>query len=580
MQKKPVSDILENIAMLLEIKGENPFKSRAYYNAAKALSGITNLEELVKEKRLREIKGIGEALSQKIEEYSKTGTMAYYEELTQVVPESLLELMQIPNLGPKKIKVLYDELEITNIGELEYACKENRLIHLTGFGEKTQENVLKGIDFFNRHKGEFLFGDVYQEAERIRQRLSTIVDPIWAEVCGSIRRRKEVVRDMDILVAAENHEKITSFFVSMPEVDQVLVTGETKTSVRMKSGIEADLRVVTRQEFPYALVYFTGSKEHNVRLRGIAKKKGWKLNEYGIFDGDNLVTCKSEEEIYRALGLPYIPPELREDSGEIEAAEQDKLPSLIQHEDIRGIFHVHTDFSDGVDSLERMVEAAQKFGFSYLGVSDHSKTAYYAGGLKHDAILRQWEMIDTLNKKNSTFRIFKGIESDILSDGSLDYDDSILEGFDFVIASVHSGFTMKKDDMEERILKAMKNPYTTILGHPTGRLLLSRDGYQVDMMRIIDCAAQNHVILELNASPYRLDIDWRYLKYAKDKGVMISINPDAHAVAGLEEVFFGVNIARKGWQESKDILNTRDVNDIKEIFTKIRNAKRHQVNHS
>ena len=580
MQKKPVSDILENIAMLLEIKGENPFKSRAYYNAAKALSGITNLEELVKEKRLREIKGIGEALSQKIEEYSKTGTMAYYEELTQVVPESLLELMQIPNLGPKKIKVLYDELEITNIGELEYACKENRLIHLTGFGEKTQEKVLKGIEFFKRHKGEFLFGDVYQEAERIRQRLSTIVDPIWAEVCGSIRRRKEVVRDMDILVAAENHEKITSFFVSMPEVDQVLVTGETKTSVRMKSGIEADLRVVTRQEFPYALVYFTGSKEHNVRLRGIAKKKGWKLNEYGIFDGDNLVTCKSEEEIYRALGLPYIPPELREDSGEIEAAEQDKLPSLVQHEDIRGIFHVHTDFSDGVDSLERMVEAAQKFGFSYLGVSDHSKTAYYAGGLKHDAILKQWEVIDTLNKKNSTFRIFKGIESDILSDGSLDYDDSILEGFDFVIASVHSGFTMKKDDMEERILKAMKNPYTTILGHPTGRLLLSRDGYQVDMMRIIDCAAQNHVILELNASPYRLDIDWRYLKYAKDKGVMISINPDAHAVAGLEEVFFGVNIARKGWQESKDILNTRDVNDIKEIFTKIRNAKRHQVNHS
>lgn len=580
MQKKPVSDILENIAMLLEIKGENPFKSRAYYNAAKALSGITNLEELVKEKRLREIKGIGEALSQKIEEYSKTGTMAYYEELTRAVPESLLELMQIPNLGPKKIKVLYDELEITNIGELEYACKENRLIHLTGFGEKTQEKVLKGIEFFKRHKGEFLFGDVYQEAERIRQRLSTIVDPICAEVCGSIRRRKEVVRDMDILVAAENHEKITSFFVSMPEVDQVLVTGETKTSVRMKSGIEADLRVVTRQEFPYALVYFTGSKEHNVRLRGIAKKKGWKLNEYGIFDGDNLVICKSEEEIYRALGLPYIPPELREDSGEIEAAEQDMLPSLIQHEDIRGIFHVHTDFSDGVDSLERMVEAAQKFGFSYIGVSDHSKTAYYAGGLKHDAILRQWEMIDTLNKKNSTFRIFKGIESDILSDGSLDYDDSILEGFDFVIASVHSGFTMKKDDMEERILKAMKNPYTTILGHPTGRLLLSRDGYQVDMMRIIDCAAQNHVILELNASPYRLDIDWRYLKYAKDKGVMISINPDAHAVAGLEEVFFGVNIARKGWQESKDILNTRDVNDIKEIFTKIRNAKRHQVNHS
>lgn len=580
MTQKSITKILEDIAMLLEIKGENPFKTRAYYNAAKTLSGITNLEELIREKRLREIKGIGEALSEKIEEYSTTGSMKYLDELTREVPESLLELMQIPNLGPKKIKVLYDELGISNIGELEYACKENRLVHLAGFGEKTQEKVLKGIEFFKRHKGEFLFGDIYLEAEGIKEHLSAVVAPGWVEVCGSIRRRKEVVRDMDILVAAENHEKITSFFVSMPEVDEVLVTGETKTSVRMKSGIEADLRVVSKEEFPYALMYFTGSKEHNVRLRGIAKKKGWKLNEYGIFDGDDLVTCKSEEEIYHALGLSYIPPELREDSGEIESAEKGSLPVLIQLGDIQGAFHVHTDFSDGVDSLEKMVEAAQKLGFSYLGISDHSKTAYYAGGLKHDTILRQWEMIDRINENNTAFHIFKGIESDILPDGSLDYDDSILEGFDFVIASIHSSFTMKKDDMEKRVLKAMENPYTTILGHPTGRLLLSRDGYQVDMMNIIDSAARNHVILELNASPYRLDIDWRYLKYAKEKGVLISINPDAHAVTGLGDVFYGVNIARKGWRESKDVLNTKDVNDIKEIFKKIRNAKRRQVNHS
>lgn len=580
MTQKSITKILEDIAMLLEIKGENPFKTRAYYNAAKTLSGITNLEELIREKRLREIKGIGEALSEKIEEYSTTGSMKYLDELTREVPESLLELMQIPNLGPKKIKVLYDELGISNIGELEYACKENRLVHLAGFGEKTQEKVLKGIEFFKRHKGEFLFGDIYLEAEGIKEHLSAVVAPGWVEVCGSIRRRKEVVRDMDILVAAENHEKITSFFVSMPEVDEVLMTGETKTSVRMKSGIEADLRVVSKEEFPYALMYFTGSKEHNVRLRGIAKKKGWKLNEYGIFDGDDLVTCKSEEEIYHALGLSYIPPELREDSGEIESAEKGSLPVLIQLGDIQGAFHVHTDFSDGVDSLEKMVEAAQKLGFSYLGISDHSKTAYYAGGLKHDTILRQWEMIDRINENNTAFHIFKGIESDILPDGSLDYDDSILEGFDFVIASIHSSFTMKKDDMEKRVLKAMENPYTTILGHPTGRLLLSRDGYQVDMMNIIDSAARNHVILELNASPYRLDIDWRYLKYAKEKGVLISINPDAHAVTGLGDVFYGVNIARKGWRESKDVLNTKDVNDIKEIFKKIRNAKRRQVNHS
>lgn len=580
MQQKSITRILEDIAMLLEIKGDNPFKTRAYYNAAKTLSGITNLDELIKEKKLKEIKGIGEALSKKIEEYSETGKMEYYEELTKEVPGSLLELMEIPNLGPKKIKVLYDALGITNIGELEYACKENRLVHLTGFGDKSQEKVLKGIEFLKRHKGEFLFGDIYPEAEGIRMRLSSLIPPQLIEVCGSIRRRKEIVRDMDILIASDNHEKVTSFFVSMPEVDEVLVTGETKTSVRMRSGIVADLRVVSREEFPYALMYFTGSKEHNVRLRGIAKRKGWKLNEYGLFDGDSLVKCINEEEIYRALDLPYIPPELREDSGEIESAEQDTLPLLIRLEDIQGTFHVHTDFSDGVDSLERVVQAAKKLGFSYVGISDHSKTAYYAGGLKPDAVLRQWEMIDRINENSSSFHIFKGIESDILPDGNLDYDDSILEGFDFVIASIHSSFTMKKDAMEKRILKAMENPYTTMLGHPTGRLLLSRDGYQVDMMNIIDGAARNHVILELNASPYRLDIDWRYMKYARAKGVMISINPDAHAVAGLGDVFYGVNIARKGWQESKDVLNTKGVNDIKDTFKKLRNAKRHQVHHS
>lgn len=575
MPQKSITRILEDIAMLLEIKGENPFKTRAYYNAAKTLSGITNLEELIKEKRLREIKGIGEALSEKIEEYCNTGSMAYYEQLTREVPESLIELTQIPNLGPKKIKALYDELGITNVGELEYACRENRLVHLAGFGEKTQEKVLKGIEFFKHHQGEFLFGDIYPESGKIKKRLSTIIPYEWVEICGSIRRRKEVVRDMDILVAGENHEKVTSFFVSIPEVEEVLVTGDTKTSVRMKSGIEADLRVVSREEFPYALMYFTGSKEHNVRLRGIAKKKGWKLNEYGLFEGDKPIPCAGEEEVYRALGLPFIAPELREDNGEIEAGEQDKLPSLVVLGDIRGTFHVHTDFSDGIDTLERMVQAAQQLGFSYVGISDHSKTAYYARGLKHDAILRQWEMVDKINENNPSFHIFKGIESDILPDGSLDYDDSVLEGFDFVIASIHSGFTMRKDDMEKRILKAMENPFTTMLGHPTGRLLLSRDGYEIDMMNVIDGAARNHVILELNASPYRLDIDWRYLKYAREKGVMISINPDAHSVAGLGDVFYGVGIARKGWQESKDVLNTKGVNDIKDTFKKLRNAKRY-----
>ena len=579
MSQKSISGILEDIGMLLEIKGENPFKTRAYYNAAKTLSAIPNLDELIREKRLREIKGIGEALSKKIEEYNQTGKMEYYEELTKEVPESLLELMGIPNLGPKKIKVLHNELGITNIGELEYACRENRLVHLAGFGEKTQEKVMKGIEFFKRHKGEFLFGDIYPEAEGVRKRLASLVPPEWTEVCGSLRRCKEIVRDMDILVAADDHEKVTSFFVSMPEVTEVIATGDTKTSVRLQSGIEADLRVVTRDAFPYALMYFTGSKEHNVRLRGIAKKKGWKLNEYGLFEGGSLIRCRNEEEIYSALGLAYVSPELREDTGEVEAAEAGTLPLLVTLQDMKGTFHVHTDFSDGADPLERMAGAAQEMGYAYVGISDHSKSAYYAGGLKPDAIREQWDMIDRLNAKNPSFHIFKGIESDIQADGSLDYDEEILKDFDFVIASIHSGFTMKRADMEKRIIKAMENPYTTMVGHPTGRLLLSRDGYEVDMTTLIDAAAEHHVIMELNASPYRLDIDWRCLKYAREKGVMISINPDAHATPGLGDVFYGVGIARKGWQESKDVLNTRGVNDIKDTFKKLRDAKGHQDNH-
>jgi DNA polymerase (family 10) len=563
---KSVVEILEEIGTLLEIKGENPFKSRAYYGAAKTLSGIDNLEEIIKSKRLKEIKGIGDALSKKIEEYGETGRMEYYEELKKEIPASLLELMGIPNLGPKKIKVLYDELGITNVGELEYACKENRLVTLIGFGEKTQEKILKGIEFVKRHQGEFLFGDIYPEAERIKDKFQTEAGAQLVEVCGSIRRRKEIVKDIDILVSGEDHERLSSFFASMPEVDEILLKGDTKTSCRLKSGVEADLRVVSASEFPFALMYFTGSKEHNVRLRGISKRKDWKLNEYGLFEGERPLPLLSEEEIYRALGLAYIPPELREDMGEIEAAEEGRLPELVTLADIKGVFHVHTEFSDGVDSVEKMAGAAKKMGLSYIGISDHSKSAYYARGLKADDIHRQWEIIDGLNERDRDFYIFKGIESDILPDGSLDYEEDILKGFDFIVASIHSNFNLKKADQEKRILNALKNPYTTMLGHPTGRLLLSRDGYDIDMRTVIDGAAEYNVIIELNASPYRFDIDWRYLKYVKEKGVMISINPDAHATGGLAEIFYGVGIARKGWQERKDILNTRTAEDVKRVL--------------
>jgi len=377
-----------------------------------------------------------------------------------------------------------------------------------------------------------------------------------------------VVKDIDILVGSKEAEKVSSVFSGLPAVAEVLLTGGTKTSCRLQSGIEADLRVVSEEAFPYALMYFTGSKEHNVRLRGIAKRQGLKLNEYGLFKDERPLRCKSEEEIYRTLGFAFIPPELREDLGEVEAAEAGMLPELVTMDDIRGTFHIHTEFSDGVDSVAKIAGAARRMGHSYIGISDHSKSAYYAGGLSVEELRWQWDMIDAYNREHPDFYIFKGIESDILPDGSLDYPEDILEKFDFVIASVHSNFTMKRDDQMRRIVTAMKNPYTTMLGHPTGRLLLSREGYDVDMRAIIDAAAEHDVIIELNASPYRLDIDWRHLRYVKEKGVMISINPDAHSTGGLTEISYGVGIARKGWQEKKDVLNTRAAAEVAKIFNK------------
>jgi DNA polymerase (family X) len=575
MQRRSIPAVLDEIGALLEIEGENPFKVKAYYHAAKILAGLDDLDRFIMQGRLREIKGIGETIAAKIVEFAETGEIAYHEELKERIPLGLLELLQVPNLGPKKIKILHDEIDITNLGELEYACQENRLINLFRFGERTQEKILRGIEFLRRHKGEFLFGEIYPAAMKLKERLSEVAHPDLIEICGSVRRRKETVRDIDVLVAAEEWAAVSTRFASMPEVDEVLVEGETKTSCRLISGINADLRVVNRKSFPCALIYFTGSKEHNVRLRGIAKRRGLKLNEYGLFEGDSPIELPDEAAVYEVLGLSFVPPELREDMGEIEAAEIHRLPSLIEMEDLKGAFHVHTESSDGTDSLEAIAETARKMGLSYVGVSDHSRSAYYAGGLKTEDVIRQWQAIDKFNAENSDFCFFKGIESDILPDGNLDYPEEILAGFDFVVASIHSGFNMGKADMEARILKAMKNPYTTIIGHPTGRLLLARDAYQVDMKTIIDAAADHHVVIELNASPYRLDIDWRYLRQAKGKGVMIAIDPDAHSAKGLYELYYGVGIARKGWQELDDILNTMDVARVRAFFQRLKDEKRH-----
>ena len=569
MNKIEVSKILEEIGILLELKGENPFKSRAYHNASVSVEALEeDLDKAIEDGTLPEQKGIGKAIYEKIVELNNTGRLKYYEELKKEIPAGLLGIIRIPGVGPKKAKLLYDEIGVTNVGELEYACLENRLIELHGFGKTTQEKILKGIEYYKKGMGHHLFNIALREAEGLLSLLEKKKNIVRGSIAGSIRRRKEVIKDIDIVasVRPEDVGDVMDYFTALPDVQSVIAKGDTKSSVILNRGINADLRVVSDDEYPFALHYFTGSAEHNTAMRSRAKKSGMKLNEYGLFKGEKSLQCKSEEEIYKALGLTYIPPELREDKGEIEAAEHGELPELIELSDIRGIFHVHTTYSDASMTLHEVVKAAQQSGFKYIGISDHSKSASYAGGLTEERVREQHEEIDRLNSELKGFYIFKGIESDILPDGALDYDEKMLAKFDFVIASVHSRFNMGEEEMTKRIIKAISNPYTTILGHPTGRLLLSREGYKVDLYKVIDAAAEKGVVIELNSHPYRFDLDWRYCKYAKERGVKVSINPDAHHLDDLSNVSYGVGIARKGWLTSRDVLNTMTHGEIKKKF--------------
>ncbi len=561
MNLKALPSIFEEIAGLLEIKGENPFKIRAYRNAARVLSQIEDLEAIVRAKKLKEIDGIGEAISKKIEEYYEKGKISYYEDLKREIPPSLLELTKIPNLGPKKIKVLYEKLGVTNIGELEYAIKENRLLNLFRFGKKTQDRILSGIEFFKKHKDEFLLADVEEKSEKLKAYLIEKFPEAKIEVCGSVRRKREVVRDIDILFAGEKREDLLKLLSSLPESEGVLKRDFELAELRLFPGIKVEIRFLRKEDFPFALLYYTGSKEHLSSLDGLLKEKGITLspNRFG--------PQRTEEEIYGSLGLDFIEPELREGFGEVEAALSKNLPKLIGLKDIKGVFHVHTDFSDGIDSIEDLVNFSKKMGFHYIGISDHSKSAHYAGGLSVEDLKRQWKLIDEINRREDSFYVFKGIECEILPDGSLDYPREILRQFDFVIASIHSHFQLEKKEQMKRLITAIRDPYVTILGHPTGRLLLSRDGYSVDMEEIIEVSAENGVIIELNASPYRLDIDWRYLKYAKEKGCLISINPDAHSKAALADTRYGVSMARKGWLEKKDVLNAKEIDEIRIFFS-------------
>lgn len=551
-----VAEILNEIGLLLELQGENPFKSRAYYNGARTVETLgEDLKKMVAEDKLKALPGIGKALTDKITELVQNGRLGYYEELKETIPEGVLDLLKIPGLGPKKAGTLYRELGIASLGELEYACKENRLLILKGFGEKTQENFLAGIADLKRFQGKYLLSDAKAKGEEILSQLRECPWVLEGELAGSIRRAKEVVKDLDLVVSTLEPRKVVGFFINLPQIAEITAQGDTLVHAKLNSGMSVDLRIVSPEQFPYALHHFTGSKEHNIALRGLAKSINYKINEYGIFHGQELKKCNNEQEIYRLFALDYIPPELRENLGEIEASLEGTLPRLVDARDLKGIFHVHTNYSDGRDSIEEMVKGAIRRGHRYLGISDHSQSAFYAGGLKEKDIHLQHEEIAEVQAKYPEIIIFKGIEADILPDGSLDYSDEILALFDFVIASVHSHFRAGID-LTERLIKAISHPRVTMLGHPNGRLLLAREGYQVDFELLFETALVYNVAIELNASPARLDLDWRYLKKAKELGIKISINPDAHRVEDLDDIHYGLLMARKGWLEAGDILNS------------------------
>jgi len=559
MDKKDVVRILDQTATLLELGGADFFKVRAYRGASRALESSGMETDInTKAKDLQATKGIGKNIAGHIVELISSGTFAEYERLKASTPPGLLVMLRIPGMGAKKVKYLFDNLGISDMETLEQACLENRLSVLPGFGKKTQDNILKGIHAVKRYQQKFLYSQVIGQAESILEKLRKGGSVIRASLAGSLRRKKEIIKDIDIVASTGEPEMLMELFTGLDDVEDVIARGSTRSSIRLASGINADIRTVEDWQFPYALHHFTGSREHNTAMRSLSKKSGIRMNEYGLFKGKELIKCKSEKDIFGVFGMQYIPPELRENHGEVEAAQKGQLPALVELSDIKGIIHIHTTYSDGKMTLEQAARKAMDMGFSYIGISEHSRSARYARGLKEEDIDNYLTEIDRLNEKLEGFRIFKGIESDILNDGSLDYDDRTLERFDFVIIAIHSNFNMSKNDMTKRIIKALQHPYASILAHPTGRLLLARDPYEVDMEKIIDAAAQSNVDLELNSSPFRLDLDWRYGRYAKQKGVKVFIDPDAHTLDGLYDYSFGVNIARKGWLEAKDIANTMD----------------------
>ena len=568
MDKEKVAGILVEIGTLLELKGENPFKTRAYLNAARALETMTEpLAQVVADKRLNTVKGIGEALEEKITTLVSTGHLPYFEELKASIPAGLVEMLGIPGLGPKKVKALHDKLELTTVEGLEAACKAGQVATLEGFGEKTQAKILEGIAFRRTYASRHRLDTALAVAEPLLDELRNHPEVTRCSTGGSLRRWRESIGDIDFVVSSRKPAAVIEFFTSRPGILSVSAKGETKASVVLPGGIQADLRVVTDAEYPFALMYFTGSKEHNIVMRQRAIQRGLRLNEYGLFrskeetrDPALRVPCQTEEEVFVELGLSFVPPELREDHGEFAVAEQGRIPKLLEWTELRGSLHNHSTWSDGHHPLEDIAAYVQELGCAYWAITDHSRSSFQAHGLEPARLREQLQAIQELNRRfageGSDFQLLTGSEVDILAEGRLDFDDDLLASLDVVVASIHAGFSKNEAEMTKRLIKAAENPNVHMLGHLTGRLLLEREAYGVNQQAVIDACAETGTWIELNASPYRFDLDWRLWPYAKSKGVKCVINCDAHRNEQAGYLRLGAHVARKGWLEKNDVINT------------------------
>lgn len=562
MKNKELADLFNKMADILEFKGENPFKISAYRKASRILGDLTqDIEEIAKKGELKKIPGIGEGMAQKVEEYLKTGKITKFEEVRKGVSDDLITMMEIPGMGPKTLALIHKERGIKNLSDLEKALEDGSLIDLFGMGEKKVENIKRGIQLLRQSKGRMNLGMAFPVARRIIDTMRERTGSQKIEWAGSLRRMKENIGDIDILATGPNHERIIEAFIHLPEVQEVLASGETKASVIVEGGLQIDLRVVDEDSYGAALQYFTGSKAHNIHLRGIAKSKGIKINEYGVFKGEKKIGGREEEEVYKALGMIWIEPELREDRGEIEASQKKSLPILVKESDIKGDFHVHSKWSDGTASLEEIAKAAKSKGYHYVAICDHSKSLKITHGLDESRLLKQIEEIDRINERMKGFHILKGTEVDILGDGRLDLSDHILKKLDWVVAAVHSGFKQDKEKMTKRIIKALENPFVHAIAHPSGRLLGAREAYEVDMEEIMKTAKRFGKALEINAYFERLDLDDLHCRKAKDMGIPLAIGTDAHHLDQMWMMTLGVAVARRGWLESRNLLNTLSLHE-------------------